>query len=75
MNRITRTAITALIGLGAIICLTAPMVGAMLLALTFFPEDPSALIPSLIVAGGTLAGLGLMTLYSLTTEHLLPANR
>jgi hypothetical protein len=75
MNTITRTAINILIGLGAIIALTAPMVGAMILALSLFPDSPTDAIPTIIVVAGVGAGLGAMWLYSLIMDPLLPANR
>ena len=74
MNIITRTAINIIIGLGAIVSLTAPMVGAMILALSLF-EQPSDFLPTMIVMAGVGAGLGAMWLYSAIVDPFIPANR
>ena len=75
MNIITRTAINILIGLGVIVALTAPMVGAMILALSLFPDDPTTFVPSMIVVAGVFAGLGAMWLYTAIVDPLIPSNR
>jgi len=75
MTRITRIAINILIGLGAIVALTAPMVGAMILALSLFPDSPTDAIPTIIVVAGTGAGLSTMWLYSTIMDRFIPANR
>lgn len=74
MNIITRTAINILIGLGAIVSLIAPMVGAIVLALSLF-DQPSDFLPTMIVMAGVGAGLTTMWLYSVIVEPFIPANR
>ena len=75
MNRIARIAISTLIGIGAIVSIAAPMAGAMILALTLFPESPADFIPTMIVMGGVGAGLASMWLYTTLMDRYIPANR
>ena len=75
MNTITRTAINIIIGIGALISVAAPMAGAMLLALSLFPDSPTDAIPTIIVVGGAAAGLCSVWLYSIIMEPLMPSNR
>ena len=75
MKTIIRTATYIILGIGACIALASPVVGAMILALSLFPDSPTDAVPTMIVVGGIFAGMGVLWLYSVVADPFIPSNR